>query len=48
MRNIIIYEFLNIRPVGTGATAFETAKIAYIVVATEKNKHLAKKARFSF
>ena len=48
MRNIIFYEFLNFRPVGTVATvAFETAKIAYIAVATE-NKHLTQEARFSF
>ena len=47
MRNIIFYEFLNFRPVSTGGIAFETAKIAYIAVATE-NKHLAQEARFSF
>ena len=48
MRNIIFYQFLYFRPVGTRAIAFETAKkIAYIAVATE-NKHLAQEARFSF
>ena len=39
MRNIIFYEFLNFQPVGSGAIAFETAKIAYIAGATE-NKQL--------
>ena len=47
MRNISFYEFLNFRPVGTGAIAFETAKIAYIAGATE-NKQLVQEARFSF
>ena len=47
MRNIMFYEFLYFRPVGTRAIAFETAKIAYIVVNT-KNKHLTQEARFSF
>ena len=44
MRNIIFYQFLNFR---TGAIAFETAKIAYIAVATQ-NKHLAQEIRVSF
>ena len=39
MRNIIFYEFLNFQPVGSGAIAFETPKIAYIAGATE-NKQL--------
>ena len=47
MRNIFFYEFLNFRPVITGAIAFETAKIANIGGAIE-NKHLAQEARFSF
>ena len=47
MRNIIFYEFLNFRPVGTGAMAFETAKIAYIAGATE-NKRLVQEGPFSF
>ena len=47
MRNIIFYEFLNFRPAGTGALAFETAKLAYIAGATE-NKQLALEAQFSF
>ena len=47
MRNRIFYEFLNFRPVGTGAIAFETAKIAYIVGATE-NKRLVQEGPFSF
>ena len=47
MHNIIFYEFLNFRPVGTGPTAFETAKIAYIAGATE-NKQLDQEARFYF
>ena len=47
MRNIIFYEFLNFRPVGTGAImiAFKTAKIAYIAGATE-NQQLVQEARF--
>ena len=40
MRNLIFYEFLNFGLVGTGAIAFETAKIAYTAGATE-NKHFA-------
>ena len=47
MRNIIFYEFLNFRLAGTGALAFETAKVAYIAGATE-NKQLVQEARFSF
>ena len=47
MRNIIFYEFLNSRSVGTGGIAFETAKIAYIAAAIE-NKQLVQEARFSF
>ena len=47
MRNIIFYEFLNFRPAGTGAIAFETTKLAYIAGATE-NKQLAQEAQFSF
>ena len=47
MRNIIFYEFLYFRPVGTSAIAFKTARIAYIVVTT-KNKHLTQEARFFF
>ena len=47
MRNIIFYEFLNFRPAGTGAIAFETTKFAYIARATE-NKQLAQEAQFSF
>ena len=47
MRNIIFYEFLSFRPAGTGAIAFETAKLAYIAGATE-NKQLVQEARFSF
>ena len=47
MRNIIFYEFLNFRPVGTGVIAFETSEIAYIAGATE-NKQLVQEGRFSF
>ena len=47
MGNIIFYEILNFQPVGSGAMAFETAKIAYIAGATE-NKQLVQEARFSF
>ena len=47
MRNIILYEFLNFRPTGTGAIAFETTKLAYIAGATG-NKQLDQKAQFSF
>jgi len=44
MRNISFYEFLNCRPVGTGAID-ETTKIAHIGGATE-SKHLAQEALF--
>ena len=47
MRNISFYECLNFRPAGASAIAFETAKVAYIVGATE-NKQLVQEARFSF
>ena len=47
MQNIIFYEFLHFRPAGTGAIAFENAKLAYIAGATE-NKQLVQEARFSF
>ena len=47
MRNIIFYKFLNFRPAGTGAIAFETAELAYIAGAT-KNKQLVQEAQFSF
>ena len=47
MRNIFFYEFLNFRPDGSGAIAFETAKIANVGGAIE-NKLLAQEARFAF
>ena len=47
MRNIIFLRIFEFRPAGTGAIAFETAKLAYIAGATE-NKQLALEAQFSF
>ena len=51
MRNIIFYEFLNCRPVGTGATAplqpLKLQKSPTLPGGTE-NKHLAQEARISF
>ena len=47
MRKIFFYEFLNFRPAGASAIAFETAKVAYIVGATE-NKRLVQEGPFSF
>ena len=46
MRNIFFYEFLNFRPAGASAIAFETANVAYNAGATE-NKQLEQEARFS-
>ena len=40
MRNITFYEFLNCRPVGTGAIDIETAKIAYIAGVQKTNTSL--------